>query len=87
MYVVRRARPEKLPTDPQDPGYECSLYSSFANATEIGHVLRGLELFCNYGIFTENEQRSKSVAVICFYKQQVHMRRFRVSCDADDTIV
>jgi len=48
---------------------EEAMFNSKANATEIHHIICGLEMFCDRHLFT-NGALSKQVAVICFYRLQ-----------------
>jgi hypothetical protein len=54
--------------------FEEQIYNSWTNATEIHHILEGLELFVTSGIFAAG----KSVAVISFYKQQNELLKLAV---------
>ena len=61
--------------------YEEAVFKSFANPTELWHLVDGLELFVRHGIFTGHAlshtptEQPKTVAVVSFYKQQVTRSR------------
>lgn len=63
--IMNGRMPEHLGWDQ----FEELKFKSRANATEIMHIVCGLELFCDRGLFDDGHQ-SKSVAVISFYKLQ-----------------
>jgi hypothetical protein len=57
-------------------GFETSIFKSFANASEIVHILDALRRFVDHGILSmdpTDQSRRKSVAVICFYKQHLEL--------------
>jgi hypothetical protein len=60
--------------DPQLWSAEQPVFRSVANATEIHHILEGLELFATSGVF----KAGKTVGVISFYKQQNELLKLAV---------
>jgi len=66
---IRPIRNSCLPGPCEQGQCEETRFNSLANATEVFHIINGLELFCKHGFFQDSRQ-SKTVAVICFYRLQ-----------------
>ena len=75
LLEVRRVSKTDIAKDPalgKCEEYEQAVYNSFANATEIAHIVEGLELFLDSNLFVPGPQ-GKIVAVVTFYKQQAEI--------------